>query len=427
MTTHSNHFSSHLQEEAWRYRWQLVLAGGIIMGCALGIRHVQGLLMQPVILERGWSREDFAWAVALQNLVWGLAQPFTGMVADRFGAVRVMLASAALYALGLVLMAQSQSTWLLTWGDGVLVGIALSGTGFAVVYGALSRLFSPAQRPWALGVAGALGGLGQFLMVPLTQSLLLQWHWQPVVLALAAVMAVAAPLALLLRQRTPLPAGGQAAPAEPAEPALDMRSALRQAFGHQGFWLLNAGFLACGFQLAFIAAHLPAYLLDQGLGAREAGICLALVALANVFGTYACSWAGGWMRRKYALALLYLVRSAIMLWFVLTPVSAATAYVFSVVMGLLWLGTVPLTNGLIAQVFGVRYLSTLFGFVFFGHQVGGFLGAWLGGLVYDATHSYLWLWWAAIALGVLAALLHWPIRDAALGEARANRLAPVAQ
>jgi len=400
----------------WRHRWWLVLAGGLIMGCALGIRHVQGILMQPVIFERGWSRETFAWALALQNLVWGLAQPFTGMVADRFGPVRVMLVSALLYAVGLLVMSAAQSTAWLTWGNGVLVGVALSGTAFAVVYGALSRLFAPAQRPWALGVAGALGGLGQFLMVPLTQVWLNQWHWQQVVMALALVMAVVAPAALLLRNGTqPAPAGGAPA-AVPQEPVQSMSAALRQAFAHRGFWLLNAGFLACGFQLAFIAAHLPAYLLDKGMAVQQAGACLALVALANVFGTYACSWVGGRMRRKHALALLYLIRSAAMLWFVLTPVSVASAYVFSVLMGFLWLGTVPLTNGLMAQMFGVRYLSTLFGFVFFGHQVGGFLGAWLGGVVYDTTQSYLWLWWAAIALGVLAAVLHWPIDDAKAGQ-----------
>lgn len=416
---------SHAQEDwVWRHRWWLVLAGGVVMGCALGIRHVQGLLMQPVVFERGWSREAFAWALALQNLVWGLAQPFTGMLADRFGPVRIMLVSAVLYALGLVLMAVAPSTTWLTWGNGVLVGVALSGTAFAVVYGALSRLFAPARRPWALGVAGALGGLGQFLMVPLTQTWLGQWSWQQVVMALAAVMVVVAPMALLLRNRAP--AGVASGPALATEPAQSMGAALRQAFTHQGFWLLNAGFLACGFQLAFIAAHLPAYLLDQGLGAQQAGICLALIALANVFGTYACSWVGGHMRRKHALALLYLVRSATMLCFVLTPVSQASAYVFSAVMGFLWLGTVPLTNGLISQVFGVRYVSTLFGFVFFGHQVGGFLGAWLGGVVYDATHSYLWLWWAAIALGVLAAVLHWPINDTAVERAPGGRLAPAA-
>ncbi|MDR3005595.1 MAG: MFS transporter [Acidovorax sp.] len=403
----------------WRQRWWLVLAGGLIMGCALGIRHVQGLLMQPVVLERGWSREAFAWSLALQNLVWGLAQPLTGMVADRFGAVRVLLLSAGLYALGLLVMALAPNTAWLTWGNGVLMGMALSGTAFAVVYGALSRLFAPAQRPWALGVAGAMGGLGQFLMVPLTQSLLASWPWQQVVMALALVMLAMAAMAPLLR--APAAAAGHVPIAEPS--AQSMGAAMRQALTHRGFWLLNAGFLACGFQRAFIAAHLPAYLLDQGLGAQQAGICLALVALANVPGSYVCSWVGGRMRRKHALALLYLIRSAAMLCFVWAPVSASSAYVFSIVMGFLWLGTVPLTNGLVSQVFGVRYLSTLFGLVFFGHQLGGFLGAWLGGVVYEATHSYLWLWWASIALGVLAAVLHWPINDAPAAQPVRGRLA----
>lgn len=406
------------QEWAWRNRWWLVLAGGMVMGCALGIRHVQGLLMQPVVIDQGWSRASFAWAFALQNLVWGLAQPFTGMIADRFGAARVLMTSAVLYAAGLLIMASAKSTAWLTWGDGILVGVALSGTAFAVVYGALSRLFAPSKRAWALGVAGAMGGLGQFLMVPLTQSLLNSFPWQQVVLALAVAMLFVAPLGVVLRDK---PQRSTAQHNQQAAPEQSMCAAIQQAFQHRGFWLLNAGFLACGFQLAFIGAHLPAYLLDQGIGAKQAGICLAIVALANVVGTYLCSWVGGKMRRKHALSYLYLIRSATMLWFVLTPVSACNAYVFSFIMGLLWLGTVPLTNGIITQVFGVRYVSTLFGFVFFGHQVGGFFGAWLGGVVYDATHSYQWLWYAAIVFGVLAALLHWPINDESVE--RTDRLA----
>lgn len=341
--------------------------------------------------------------MALQNLVWGLAQPFTGMLADRFGSLRVLLAGALVYAAGLVWMALSPTLAGFTWGNGVLVGIGLSGTAFGVVYGALSRLFAPQQRAWALGVAGAIGGLGQFLVVPWTQALLGGLGWGTVALVLAGCMAGLAPLALCLRDEPQLPAAD--------EVQQSLAQAVREAFAHRGFWLLNAGFLACGFQLAFIGAHLPSYLLDQGLGAREAGACLAIIALANVAGTYLCSYAGVLARRKHVLALLYLVRSLAMAAFVWVPVSATSAYVFSFVMGLLWLGTAPLTNALVSQIFGVRYIATLFGFVFFGHQLGGFLGAWLGGVVFDAAHSYQWLWFASVALGLLAAVLHWPIDD----------------
>lgn len=390
-------------EKSWRQRWLLVVAGGLIMGGALGIRHVQGLFMQPVILDRGWSREAFGFALALQNLVWGLAQPFTGMIADRFGSLRVLLAGALVYAAGLAWMALSPTLAGFTWGNGVLVGMGLSGTAFGVVYGALSRLFAPQQRAWALGMAGAIGGLGQFVMVPSTQALLGGLGWSTVALVLAGCMAGLAPLALCLRGEAQAPAAHEA--------QQSLAQAIREAFAHRGFWLLNLGFLACGFQLAFIGAHLPSYLLDQGLGAREAGACLAIIALANVAGTYLCSHAGELARRKHVLALLYLVRALAMAVFVWLPVSAASAYVFSFVMGLLWLGTAPLTNALVSQIFGVRYIATLFGFVFFGHQLGGFLGAWLGGVVFDATHSYQWLWFASVALGLLAAVLHWPIDD----------------
>ncbi|MGU7775028.1 MFS transporter [Burkholderia sp. MR1-5-21] len=389
----------------FRYRWLPVLAGGLIMGAALGIRHVQGLFLTPVTLDHGWSRETFGLALALQNLVWGIAQPFTGMIADRFGSARVIVVGMLLYALGLVTMAHAASPGVFTAGAGLVIGIALSGSAFAAIYGALSRLFPAEQRGWALGVAGAIGGLGQFCMVPAAQSLIGGVGWMHAFIVLALVAVVLAPLAVLLRDRPAHAAGAQ-------EHDQSIADAVREAFSHRGFWLLNAGFFACGFQLAFIATHLPAYLLDHGLPARHASVALALIALTNVAGTYACGHLGGLLRRKYVLSVLYLVRALAMAAFVAVPLSPASVYAFAAVMGFTWLGTVPLTNGVVSQVFGVRYIATLFGFVFFGHQLGSFFGVWLGAVVYDSAHSYLPLWIGSIALGVLAALLHLPIDDA---------------
>ncbi|QQB38081.1 MFS transporter [Achromobacter deleyi] len=391
----------------------MVLAGGIVMGLALGVRHVQGLFLLPVTMDRGWSRETFAMALAVQNLTWGVAQPFTGMIADRFGSAKVILGGLVFYALGLAGMAHAATPAAFMWSAGICIGIALSGTAFAVIYGALSRLVPPARRGWALGVAGAVGGLGQFTMVPAAQWLIGGSGWVGALLIFAAVLAVAMPLALPLKETSRRAAGAASAPDQP------LGAAIREAFAQPGFWLLNLGFLACGFQLAFIGTHLPAYLMDKGLRAADAVAALAIIALANVAGTYVCGILGAHHRRKYLLAGIYLLRTAAMALFFLLPLSPASVYVFAAVMGFVWLGTVPLTNGLISQVFGVRYITTLFGFIFFGHQVGSFLGVWLGGVVYEATHSYDLIWIGAMALGVLAAVLHWPIDDRELPRIRA--------
>lgn len=388
-----------------------ILAGGILMGLALGIRHVQGLFMLPMTMDRGWSRETFALAIALQNLVWGLAQPFTGMLADRYGSARIVAAGTLLYGLGLLLMAGASTPAGLFLGGGLLIGLALSCTAFGVVYGALSRMSAEADRGWSLGLAGAIGGLGQFIAVPGTQALQEALGWSHALVALGALIAMLVLFASKLddRSRTGSDPAGNAPPPQP------MAAAISQAFAHPGFWLLNLGFLACGFQLAFVAAHLPAYLLDKGVPPRVAVTGLAIIALANVVGTFVCGQLGGTYRRKHLLSALYLIRSAAMALFVFLPLSPATVYLFCAVMGFLWLGTVPLTNGLVSQVFGVRYIGTLFGFVFFGHQLGAFLGVWLGGHVFDATGSYAMLWGGSMALGVVAAVLHWPIDDRRVG------------
>lgn len=398
----------------WRQAWVLVLAGGIVMGLALGVRHVQGLFLLPVTLERGWSRETFSLAIAVQNLVWGIAQPFTGMIADRFGSARVMAGGLVFYAAGLAGMVWAPDALVFVLSAGVCIGIALSGTAFGAVYGALSRLVAPERRGWALGLAGAIGGLGQFAMVPAAQGLIDAWDWGVALLVFSVLLLMLLPLTRCLRDQPAVPVSGAA--------DMPMSAAIRQAFGHPGFWLLNLGFLACGFQLAFIATHLPTYLLDKGLLPAQAMTALAIIALSNIFGTYGFGLLGNRYRRKHLLAGIYLVRSFAMALFFLLPLSAWSTYVFAAAMGFLWLGTVPLTNGLVSQVFGVRYITTLFGFVFLGHQLGSFLGVWLGGVVFEATRSYDLIWIGAMGLGVVAAMLHLPINDREAGPARATPL-----
>ncbi len=391
----------------WRHPLAIVICGGTIMGLSLGARYVQGLFQLPIVAERGWTRETFAFAMAIQNLAWGIAQPFTGMVADRFGAARVIAMGLALYALGLAAMAVSASPAAFVWSAGVCIGVALSCTAFGAVYGALNRLLPPERRSWAMGLAGALGGFGQFALVPAAQGLIASRGWASALMVLAFMLAAVLPLAWPLRETG-------AAVIDTAAQDQSMTAALREAFAHRGFWLLNLGFTACGFQLAFIATHLPAYLLDKGLQPANAVAALAIIALANTAGTYCFGLLGARWRRKRLLAGIYLVRTAAMALFVLLPLSPSSLYVFAAVMGFIWLGSLPLTNGLVGQVFGVRYIGTLFGFVFFGHQFGSFLGVWLGGVVFVHTHSYDLVWLIAMGLGVLAAALHWPIDDRAL-------------
>ena len=413
--TSSSH-SSRASLSWWREPWVIVVCGGVIMGLSLGARYVQGLFQLPIVGDRGWSRETFAFALAVQNLAWGVAQPLTGMVADRFGAARVVAAGLVLYAVGLAGMAWAATPAAFVWSAGPCIGVALACTAFGAVYGALNRLLPPERRSWAMGLAGALGGFGQFALVPVAQGLIGRWGWVAALGVLATLLALALPLAWPLRETRD---------AEPASATRDLglADALREAFGHRGFWLLNLGFTACGFQLAFIATHLPAYLLDKGLQPANAVAALAIIALANTAGTYCFGLLGARLRRKNLLSTIYLVRTAAMALFVLLPLSPASLVAFAAVMGFIWLGTLPLTNGIVGQVFGVRHIGTLFGFVFFGHQFGSFLGVWLGGVVYARTHSYDLVWLIAMGLGVLAAALHWTIDDRELARSPAPALA----
>lgn len=381
-----------------------VICGGLILFLCLGQRHSFGLFLAPMTADLHWGRESFAFAIALQNLVWGLAGPFTGWVADRYGAGRVLAAGALCYAAGLFLMPLSGDALSFALSAGVLVGLGQSGTGFGIVYGAIGRAVAPARRSSALGLAGALGGLGQFAMLPWNHALIGHLGWAAALIALSASVALMLPLAFGCVERGAPPSG-------PGQSAGD---ALVQALGHPGFLLLVLGFLACGFQLAFIATHLPAYLLDNGLNARVGVIALALVALFNIAGTWIFGSMGDRLRKKYLLSGLYLGRGAVILVYFLLPVSAASTYAFAAAMGFLWLGTAPLTNGLVGQIFGVRYLSMLFGIVFLGHQIGSFLGVWLGGWLFDRSGSYAGVWLIALGLSLIAALLHLPIDDRSL-------------
>lgn len=386
---------------ALRNPWVVLVCGGLILFLCFGQRHSFGLYLRPMTMELGWGRETFSLALAVQNLVWGLAQPLTGMVADRHGSHRVLLLGAIAYALGVFLMAYSPDGLTFALSAGLLVGFGLSGTAFGIVYGTVGRAFPPEKRANALGLVGAIGGLGQFMMLPLNQVLLSNFGWAAALITLSAVCALMIPLAFGCVERVDSPAG----------PSQSLGEALKEAFGHSGFWLLTIGFLTCGFQLAFIATHMPAYLADKGLTANVAVNALAIVALANVLGTYLCGFLGGRYAKKHLLSGVYLLRGLAILAFVALPISPGSAYLFAAFMGLLWLGTVPLTNGLIGQIFGLQYVSTLFGFVFLSHQVGSFLGVWLGGLLFDRTGSYAIVWVLSIGLSMLAAVVNYPIDD----------------
>jgi len=395
---------------ALRLSWWLVACAGIVLGLSMGIRHVQGLFMLPLLGERGWGREGFSFALGLQTLVWGVLQPITGWIADRHGTARVIVAGCIVYALGLVLEAQATTVAMLTLGAGVLVGAGLTATTFAVVYGALARLVSAERRGTAQGIAGGIGGVVQFVLVPLSQAGIGSIGWSHTLQAIAAIVLLACATAWVLDDRRSAAQPGAAA----VPPA---GTAIRAALGHSGFWLLNLGFVSCGFQLAFLGTHLPAYLRDRGMDASTAVDAIAIIALANAVGTFVCGRLGDFYRRKYLLSALYTVRTLAMALFLLAPLTPVSVYAFALVMGATWLGTVPLTTGVLAQIFGVRYLGTLFGLVFLGHQLGGFAGAWLGGLVYDATRSYDLVWAVSLVLGLASVLLNLPIRDRSVEHA----------
>ncbi len=384
---------------------QVLICGAAIVTLSMGVRHGFGLWLQPITIERGWSRETFSFALAVQNLVWGLFGPIAGGLADRWGAHRVLIIGSFFYAAGLVVMGLATTGAGFLGGAGLLLGIAHSGTTYAVVYGVIGRNVAPERRSWAMGVAAAAGSFGQFLMVPVEGGLISGIGWQDTLFVLACIVLVIAPLAFGLREPRRIGEGVA---------QQSVGAAVREATRHPGFQLLTAGYFVCGFQVVFIGVHLPSYLKDHGLGPDVATVALALIGLFNVVGTYIAGSLGGRMSKPYLLAGIYALRSMAIVAFILTPLSPWSVYVFAAAIGFLWLSTVPLTSGIVASIFGVRYLSMLAGFVFLSHQLGSFLGVWLGGLLYDRTGSYDVVWWIAVALGIFAAVVNLPIRERAI-------------
>jgi MFS family permease len=383
-----------------------IVAGGLIMSAAMGVRQTFGLFVGPLSLDHGLPIAQIAFAIALHNLVWGVAQPFAGAAADRYGAALVVAFGAIVYAAGLAIVALSTSGLMLLLGMGVLVGIGISCTSFGVVLTAVGRTASAQQRSLAMGLASAGGSAGQVLLVPLAQGVSDLSGISVSLLVLAGCMIAVAPLGLFLgRERADAPAVGVAA-------AISLERALAEALAHRGFILLTLGFFTCGFQLAFIATYLPSYLVLCHMPITTGATALALVGLFNIMGSWGCGWLGGHYRQQNCLGWLYLIRSVAIGIFFLSPKTESTVLLFAATMGLTWLGTVPLTSGLVAKVFGTRYLGTLFGLCFFSHQIGSFLGAWLGGYLFDLTGSYTLIWSATAIAGVVAAVLHFAISDA---------------
>jgi predicted MFS family arabinose efflux permease len=390
----------------WRTPMIVIGAGCLLALLSFGIRSSFGLFLAPMSDDFGWGREVFAVAIALQNLLWGLSQPVAGAFADRYGAGRVLALGALIYAAGLFMMSTASTPGMLTLSAGVLVGIGVAGASFAIVLAAFTRLMPDDKRSWALGIGTAAGSAGQFFMVPLGQGFLSAYGWSTALTLFGCIALIMVPCAAALAS-PPNPRGGQHQSAG---------AALKEAFAHPSYNLLTLGFFVCGFHVAFIQTHLPAYITDMGLEAGLAAWALAIVGGANIVGAYSAGLLGGRFSKKYLLSALYFARAVAIALFVILPISNVSVLLFSAAIGLLWLSTVPLTSGLVAQFFGTRHMAMLFGIVFFSHQVGAFLGVWLGGYFFDATGSYDLVWWASVALGLLAAAVHWPIREAAVAR-----------
>jgi predicted MFS family arabinose efflux permease len=397
-----------------------LFAVALILGIAMGTRNAfSGLFLQPISADMKWGREVFSLAIALQNLVWGAAQPFVGYIADRYGAKRVLVLGAALYALGLTWTAFLSNTFTLAISGGLLMGVAIACTTYSVAYSVLGKMVPPDRRAWAFGIGAAAGSFGQFLMIPVGQFFISNNGWAFSLVGLAVITATIAPLGWYFAK---LGEEGKLPTAASNVRQATASEALRTAFGDRSYTLLTLGYFVCGFQVVFIGAHLTPYLLDHGVPARVGVTALALVGLFNCFGTYLAGVLAGKMPKRYVLSFIYFMRSVVIGVFLLMPLSEWSVYAFAAAIGFLWLSTVPPTNAIIAQVYGVRYLGMLGGIVFFSHQIGSFLGAWLGGKIYDATGNYNTVWLLTIALGVFAALIHLPIDERSL-ESRTPALA----
>jgi MFS family permease len=391
-----------LKLAAWRTPAVLIAVGCAIALIAFGPRSALGQFLTPLSIDRGWGRDALSFAIAVQNLLWGAAQPFAGGVADKFGPVRVLCVGAILYSAGLAWMAHATSPIALDLSVGVLIGFGLAGCSFPLVVGALGKLVPENWRAFAFGAGTAAGSFGQFLYSPLAHALIEAFSWQTTLMIFAGLMLLVLPLSMMLA--TP----PQAAPALAIKPQ-SVRQALSEAFGHRSYVLLVLGFFTCGFQLAFVTVHLPSYLLDRGLGADIGAWTIAFIGLFNIVGSLASGWLAARMPMRYILSFIYFGRALAIVLLITLPPSTAVTLIYGAITGLLWLSTVPPTSGLVALMFGTRWLAMLFGFAFFSHQVGGFLGVWLGGLVFEATGSYNWVWWLSVFFGVASAVINLPI------------------
>ena len=391
----------------------VLIASGIILSLAMGVRHGFGFWLQPISQAHQWTRETYSLAMAAQNLMWGLFGPLAGMAADRLGAARIVFFGVLLYAAGLLCMALTDQPLAFIAGSGILLGAALSCTAFGALTGIVGRTASVAQRSWAFGILGAAGSFGQFAMVPIEQKLIAVTDWQQALYLLASMLVlIVMPLTMLLRE----PKHVESAHAH----RQSVLEATREAFGHKSFMLLVAGYFVCGFQVVFIGVHLPAYLKDKGITDPQVAVtALALIGLFNIFGSYYAGKLGGVLPKRYLLSGIYLARAAIISLFLLAPLSPTSVYLFAAGMGFLWLSTVPLTNGLVASIFGLRYLSMLSGFVFLSHQIGSVLGVWLGGYLYTTEGNYQTVWLITIGLGVFAGLVNLPINESPIAREQA--------
>ncbi|GGE45062.1 MFS transporter [Agaricicola taiwanensis] len=376
---------------------------------SFGPRSAMGLFMTPISGTNGWGRDVFGLAIALQNLVWGIGQPFAGAVADRFGPMRVLMAGGLLYAVGLALMASSSTPLTMDLTAGVLIGLGLSGSSFNLVLGAFGKLLPTSWRPVALGAGTAAGSFGQFLFAPLGISLINSFGWQGALLIFASLMLLIVPLSVALATRRTASADGSAVTYVP--PSQSIKQALREAFAERSYVLLVLGFFTCGFQLAFITTHLPPYLADKGISASIGAWTIAMIGLANIVGSLSAGWLSGRRSKRLLLVWNYFARGLLITAFILLPTTPATSIAFGVLIGILWLSTVPPTSGLVALMFGTGYMTMLYGFAFFSHQVGAFFGVWLGGVLYETTGSYDLVWWFAAALGYASALINLPIKE----------------
>jgi len=388
----------------WRTPAVILICGCLISICTNGPRSSFGFFLQPMSMELHWGRDVFALAIAIQNIINGIGQPFSGAIADRFGTTRSLIAGALIYSIGLVLMSYATTPGMLTLSAGVLIGFGLSGASFPIVLASFGKLMPPEWRSTAFGIGTAAGSFGQFLFSPLAVVLIGNVGWHNAILVYACIVLLVLPLSLMLATRGGTPGAGDAVPQS-------FREAIGEAFRHGSYVLLILGFFTCGFHVAFITTHLPPYLVDKGLDASWGGWVVAFIGLFNIVGSLSAGILGGRLPKRYLLSFIYFSRAIAIAWFVLTPVTPLSAMIFGGAMGLFWLSTVPLTSGLVALMFGTRYMATLFGFAFFSHQVGSFLGVWLGGFLYERTGSYDLVWWLGAVLGIVAAALNLPIRE----------------